>query len=128
MEELLQQISSEIKELKTEVTRMKDSVGRLKTDFAELKVHAQKIAERLDDATAQQAENTEMITAIRYSQEEVSANLDGIKVNTASKESLQELATKTDIKRLTAKFEALNSRLSDQENELYQLKGSSLIQ
>ena len=81
--------------------------------------------DKLEDDVAtkvQQDENTQIIKAIRHNTETTNAELNGLKLNTLSKDALSNLSTKEDINKLHAKFEVLNSRLFHQEAELYELK------
>ena len=81
--------------------------------------------DKLEDDVAtkvQQDENTQIIKAIRHNTETTNAELNGLKLNTLSKDALSNLSTKEDINKLHAKFVVLNSRLFHQEAELYELK------
>lgn len=78
--------------------------------------------EEAGNCKGQLTENTALLQALMPNVELVNAKVDGLTVNTLSKEALADLATKEDIKRLDTKFEIVNSKLFNQEVEIYQLK------
>lgn len=82
----------------------------------------QALQENIGNITGQLNENTALIHAMIHNLEMANAKIDGLVVNTVSKEVLENLANKEDIKRLDTKFEIINSKLFNQEVEIHQLK------
>ena len=81
--------------LKTDISDLKTDVSALKTDVSALKTDVSSLRE-------QTSENSQFIQALLHRTEELDAKLDGLAVNTASKESIADL---------DAKFDVLNKRL-----------------
>lgn len=71
------------------------------------------INQRLDNLEGQVKENTDIIKAIQHNTEVINAKIDGLTINTASKDS---------VANLDAKFDVLNNRLFQQEAAIHQLK------
>ena len=79
------------------------------------------ILERLDNLEGQVSENTNFIKALLHRTDELDAKFDGLLHTTLTKDAISHLATKEDIAALDFKIEALNVRLSHQEEELCRL-------
>lgn len=99
MEEILKQILSEVHSLKTGQQQLITEVSSLKSDVSDIK--------------GQLTETNDIVKALLHRTEELDAKMDGLAINTASKEAVADL---------DAKFEVLNARLFHQEAELYKLK------
>lgn len=67
-------------------------------------------------------ENTDLINALIHNVEVANAKIDGLALNTVSKEALSNLATKEDLNHLTAQIKVLSTHLFDQEVEIHKLK------
>jgi hypothetical protein len=107
MEEILKQILEDQNTLLQRMGKLEDEISTMKEDMA---------------TKIQLDENAQMIKSIFHNTEAANAEIHALKLTTLSKEALSHLATKEDITKLNAKFEVLNSRLFQQEAELYELK------
>jgi len=122
VEETLKQIlngqSNIIKRLdniEKDISNVKSNISNVKNDLSNVKIDISNIKGQLD-------ENTQIVKGIRHNTETTNAEINGLKLNTLSKDALSHLSTKDDINKLHSKFEVLNSRLFHQEAELYELK------
>lgn len=130
-----QVMQEELKPVKDELTVLKDDVATIKSDIVALKddvttiksdsvvLKGEVAAIKADMGTKiQQDENNRFIQSLLHNTEELQAQFEGFLHTTITTEALANLATKEDISKLNAKFEVLNSRLFQQEAELYELK------
>lgn len=128
MEELLKQLLEGQNKLFQEVSGLKEGQNQLINRMDRLENEVSTIKEEVsaiksDMATkTQQDENTDYIKALLHRTEELYATFDGFLHNTVTKDALLALASKEDIRDLGAKFEVLNSRIFNQEAELFKLK------
>ncbi|MCE5287515.1 MAG: hypothetical protein LLG02_16960 [Pelosinus sp.] len=112
-------LKSDVTDLKSDVTILKSDVSSFKSDVTDLKSNmaATKddiIAIKSDMATkTQQNENTGFIQALISRTDIIDAKLDGLAVNTASKEA---------VAKIDAKLNVLNDRLFNQEADIQLLK------
>lgn len=82
-------------------------------DIKDTKSHMKRMDSRMDGMQVQLDENTQLVKALRHSQEYVLARLDGLEATTAKAETVQNLQASVDL--LHGKFDTLNSRLFAQE-------------
>lgn len=68
---------------------------------------------KVDNIQGQLEENTSILRALEHASQVNAAEMEGLKLNTSTKESIE---------RLDAKFEVLNKRLFEQEVELRLIK------
>ena len=90
-EQLLKEILSEIKSMKDEIRTIKQEMVT-KSDMEE---------------------NTRILRALEHASQVNTAEMEGLKLNTATRDSIE---------RLDAKFDVLNKRLFEQETELRLIK------
>lgn len=117
-----QALQEEFGSLKTGQQRLEEGQSRLRGDFIGLKQSQEALQEEVGNIKGQLGENTALIRALMHNMETVNAKVDGLTVSTLTKDVLEQLATKEDIKRLDTKIEVVNSRLFNQEVEIHQLK------
>lgn len=111
----LDNIEIDLSNVKNNMSNIKDDLSNVKNDMSNVKNDISNIKGQLD-------ENSQIVKAIRHNTETTNAEINGLKLNTLSKDALSQLSTKEDINKLHAKLEVLNSRLFHQEAELYELK------
>ena len=105
-------IKNEVSSIKNEVSLIKADVGSLKTDVGSLKTVINIIKDHMvtkDDI----AESTRILRALEHASQVNAAEIEGSKLNTATRESIQII---------DAKFDVLNDRLFKQEAELRLIK------
>lgn len=93
MQSDMSEMKADIAGLKTDVTGLKTDVAELKTDVAELKTHVATLEKEQAGMAAQLHENHMLLTAVREAQELHRAEIDHLKVSTASRKSLEHLKT-----------------------------------
>lgn len=106
VEKRLDGVEAGLQELREDVVDLQQGMGELRQDVGVLK-------ETVSVIEGQLRENTDYIKAALHNQAVFKAQLDGLTVNTATREH---------VGRLEAKFDNLNIRLFDQEAEITQLK------
>ena len=105
-------LKTDVGSLKTDVSSLKTDVGSLKTDVGSLKTEINIIKDHMvtkDDI----AESTRILRALEHASQVNAAEIEGSKLNTATRESIQII---------DAKFDVLNDRLFKQEAELRLIK------
>ena len=105
-------LKTDVGSLKTDVSSLKADVGSLKTDVGSLKTEINIIKDHMvtkDDI----AESTRILRALEHASQVNAAEIEGSKLNTATRESIQII---------DAKFDVLNDRLFKQEAELRLIK------
>ena len=115
MEEILKQIL-------TEVSALKDSQQKIMTRMDKIESKIDALEGKIDHVSGQQEEKNQVIKAIWHNTETLNVEVSALKLTALSKEALSLVSTKEDINKLSAKFEVMNSRLFNQEAELYELK------
>lgn len=115
MEEILKQILKEIQSLK-------DGQKQLFDGQQQVTKRLDSLENKVDNMKAQQDENTGLIQAILHNVEVANAEINGLKLSTASKEVIANLATKEDIVRLDAKLDVLTIRQTNQEADIRLLR------
>lgn len=108
-----QQLFDGQNQLVAEVTSINQRLNSLESNVSAITSDMSAVKEDTSEIRTQQHENSEFIQALLHRTEELDAKLDGLAINTASKEAVADL---------DAKFEVLNARLFHQEAELYKLK------
>ena len=105
-------IKNEVSLIKADVGSLKTDVGSLKTDVGSLKTEINIIKDHMvtkDDI----AESSRILRALEHASQVNAAEIEGLKLNTATRESIQII---------DAKFDVLNDRLFKQEAELRLIK------
>ncbi len=87
------ELKTDVTGLKTDVAELKTDVAGLKADVAELKTHVATLEMEQAGMAAQLHENHMLLTAVREAQELHRAEVDHLKVSTASRKSLEHLKT-----------------------------------
>ena len=119
MEEILQELLSEVKGLKAGQKQLVDGQKQLVEDVRSMKLEISTINKRLDTVEKQMItkedmdENTRILRALEHASQVNAADMEGLKLNTATKDS---------IKTLDTKFNILNERLFEQEVQLRLIK------
>ena len=122
VEETLQQILDGQTKIIKRLDNIENYVLNVKNDISNVKSDLSNVKSDISNIKGQLDENTQIVKGIRHNIETSNAEINGLKLNTLSKDALSHLSTKDDINKLHSKFEVLNSRLFHQEAELYELK------
>lgn len=104
--ELLEKILTAVEGHGKDITDMKGHMGRMES-------HMNRMESRMDGMEVQLDENTQIVKALRHSQEYMLAKLDGLEATTAKVETVQKLQASVDL--LHGKYNVLNCRLFVQE-------------
>ncbi len=120
-EQMLKEILTEVKSMKTDMQSMKTDMQSMKTEIQTMKTDIstiqQTMATKEELAKVSQEmvtksdieENTAILRALEHASQVNAAEMEGLKLAVASKESIY---------RLDTKFDILNERLFEQETEL----------
>ena len=120
-EQMLKEILTEVKSMKTDMQSMKTDMQSMKTEIQTMKTDIstiqQTMATKEELAKVSQKmvtkseieENTAILRALEHASQVNAAEMEGLKLAVASKESIY---------RLDTKFDILNERLFEQETEL----------
>lgn len=115
MEEILKQLLEGQKQLF-------EGQKQLITEVSSINQRLNSLETKVDNIEGQQNENSEILRALLHRTEEIDAKMDGLAINTASKEALTGLASKEDIADINDHLKALNERLFHQEAAISHLK------